>query len=145
MKKAAQMEKMPAKEKAKILENKIVATLFLEPSTRTRLSFETSAQNLSAKVVSLSEPQVSSLSKGETFSDTVQMASGYADIIIVRHSVDGSARRAAEVSKKPVINAGDGSNQHPTQTLLDLYTIYKEFGKIDGIKILMAGDLKYGR
>ncbi|HLC79275.1 MAG TPA: aspartate carbamoyltransferase [archaeon] len=142
---AAKLEKMPREKKAKILQNKLVATLFLEPSTRTRLSFESAAQNLGAKVVSLSEPQTSSLSKGESFSDTIKMANGYADIIVVRHSFDGAARRAAEVCTKPIVNAGDGANQHPSQTLLDLYTIYKEFGKIDGLKIMMAGDLKYGR
>ncbi len=142
---AAEMEKMPAGKKSQILARKTVASLFFEPSTRTRLSFESAAQNLGAHIVGFAEPQVSSLSKGESFSDTIKMAENNADIIVVRHSIDGAARRAAEVCAKPVVNAGDGSNQHPTQTLLDLYTIKKEFGKIDGIRIALVGDLKYGR
>ncbi len=142
---AAEMEKMPAGKKSQILAGKTVASLFFEPSTRTRLSFETAAQNLGAHIVGFADPQVSSLSKGESFSDTIRMAGINGDILVIRHSVDGAPRRAAEVCAKPVINAGDGSNQHPTQTLLDLYTIKKEFGKIDGIRIALVGDLKYGR
>lgn len=142
---AAEMEKMPAGRKSQILAGKTIASLFFEPSTRTRLSFESAAQNLGAHIVGFADPQVSSLSKGESFSDTVRMAENNANIIVIRHSVDGAPRRAAEVCQKPVVNAGDGSNQHPTQTLLDLYTIRKEFGKIDGIRIALVGDLKYGR
>lgn len=142
---AAKMESMPRDKKAQILKNKVVATLFFEPSTRTRLSFDTSAQNLGAKVIGFAEPNTSSFSKGESLSDTVRIVENYSDIIVMRHFIEGAAKRAAEISKVHIINAGDGANQHPTQTLLDLYTIKKEMGKIDGLKICIAGDLKYGR
>lgn len=142
---SAAMEKMPAGRKREILPGKIVAPIFFEPSTRTRLSFETAIHNLGANAVGFAEASSSSTVKGESLSDSIRIISSYADIIVIRHPRDGSARRAAEISKKPVINAGDGSNQHPTQTLLDLYTIKKEFGKIDGLKIGMIGDLKHGR
>ncbi len=145
LEKAAEFEKMPVEKKAGILNGKIVASLFFEPSTRTRLSFETAIQNLGGKVIGFADPAASSTSKGETLSDSIKIISGYADIIVMRHFIEGSARRASEVSKKPIINAGDGANQHPTQTLLDLYTIKKEFGKISGLKIGLLGDLKYGR
>lgn len=145
LKKAALMEKMSPGKKRRLLAGKIVATLFFEPSTRTRLSFESAAQNLGASVISSPVDEASSSKKGESVSDTVRMVQNYADIIVIRHYIEGAARRAAEVSTKPVINAGDGSNQHPTQTMLDLYTIKKEIGKIDGLKIGMMGDLKYGR
>ena len=143
--KAGQMEKTNVSKKQKILAGKTVASLFFEPSTRTRLSFETAIQNLGGKVIGFSEVGATSAKKGETLSDTIRMVSGYSDIIVMRHNIEGAARRAAEISKRPVINAGDGANQHPTQTLLDLYTIKKEFGKIDGISIGIVGDLKYGR
>jgi len=143
--KAAQMEKTAASKKQKILAGKTVASLFFEPSTRTRLSFETAIQNLGGKVIGFSEVGATSTKKGETLSDTIRMVSGYSDMIVMRHNIEGAARRAAEISNRPVVNAGDGSNQHPTQTLLDLYTIKKEFGKIDGISIGVVGDLKYGR
>lgn len=142
---ASEMESLPKEKKAKILEHSMVASLFFEPSTRTRLSFETAIQNLGGRVIGFSDPSASSTSKGETLSDSIRMVSGYADIIVMRHYIEGAARRAAEVSLKAIINGGDGANQHPTQTLLDLYTIKKEFGKIDGIKIGLLGDLKYGR
>ena len=142
---ASRLEAMRIAEKNSLLSGKVVASLFFEPSTRTRLSFETAAQNLGAKVVGFSDANATSQKKGETLSDTIRMVEKYSDVIVMRHPLDGSARRAAEVSAKPVINAGDGSNQHPTQTLLDLYTMRKEFGKIDGLKIGMLGDLKYGR
>jgi aspartate carbamoyltransferase catalytic subunit len=145
LRKAEEMETIPREEKNKILENKVIASVFFEPSTRTRLSFETAIQNLGGKIIGFADPGTSSLKKGETLSDTIQMTDKYADIIVMRHFIEGAARRAAEITNKPVINAGDGSNQHPTQTLLDLYTIKKEFKKIDGIKIGVAGDLKYGR
>ncbi|MDD5163248.1 MAG: aspartate carbamoyltransferase [Candidatus ainarchaeum sp.] len=145
LEKAAELEKTPKEKKSRILEGKIIASLFFEPSTRTRLSFETAIQSLGGKVIGFADPAVSSASKGETLSDSIRIISGYADIIVMRHFIEGSARRAAEVVKKPVINAGDGANQHPTQTLLDLYTIKKEFGKISGLKIGLLGDLKYGR
>lgn len=128
-----------------ILENKILATLFFEPSTRTRLSFESAMKRLGGKVIGFSESRSTSVAKGETLQDTIKIAEQYCDIIVMRHPRDGAARLAAEVTTVPVINAGDGANQHPTQTLLDLYTIQKELGKIDGLKIGMMGDLKYGR
>ncbi len=143
--KAKEMEQMAHTKKHKLLDGLNVATLFFEPSTRTRLSFETAAQNLGAKVISVSDGAMTSQKKGESISDSIRTIAGYADIIVMRHFIEGAARRATEVCNKPIINAGDGSNQHPTQTLLDLYTIKKEFGKIDGIKIGMVGDLKYGR
>lgn len=142
---AQRMEKMPRDKKTQIMKNMVIGTLFFEPSTRTRLSFETAAQNLGASVIGFAETQTSSLSKGESFSDTIKMVENYADMIVIRHTIEGAPKRAAEISGKPIINAGDGANQHPTQTLLDLYTIKKTFGKIDGIKIMLAGDLKYGR
>lgn len=145
LKEAERMEKMPRERKSQVLKNTVVASLFFEPSTRTRLSFETAGQNLGARIIGFADPNVTSTKKGESLSDTIHMVENYADIIVMRHHIEGAAKRAAEISKRPVINAGDGANQHPTQTLLDLYTIKKEFGKIDGIKIAMAGDLKYGR
>jgi len=143
--KAKELEGMKREDKLKILNGKIVASLFFEPSTRTRLSFEAAAQNLGARIVGFSDPSVTSTAKGEILSDTIRIIEKYADYIVMRHYIEGAARRADELTKKPVINAGDGANQHPTQTLLDLYTIQKEYGKIDGIKIMMAGDLKQGR
>jgi len=145
LKKAAELEKMSRPNKQKILAGKVVASLFFEPSTRTRLSFETAIQNLGGKVIGFANSGVSSYKKGETLSDTINTIEKYVDVIVMRHFIEGAAKRAAEITDRPVINAGDGANQHPTQTLLDLYTIKKEFGKIDGITIAMAGDLKYGR
>lgn len=142
---AALMEKTPREKKLGLLKGKVVASLFFEPSTRTRLSFETAAHNLGASVIGFADAATSSTKKGETLSDTIRMISGYADLIVMRHFIEGAAKRAAEISHCNVINAGDGSNQHPTQTLLDLYTIQKEFGKIDGLNICFLGDLKYGR
>jgi aspartate carbamoyltransferase catalytic subunit len=143
--KAAQMERMPRRDKLSVLDGQVVATLFFEPSTRTRLSFETAALHLGARVMGFADPQVSSFSKGETLSDTIKMVDSYADFIVMRHFIEGAARRAAEVAHHSVVNAGDGANQHPTQTLLDLYTIRKEFGRLDHLTIGMVGDLKYGR
>jgi len=128
-----------------ILEGKILATLFFEPSTRTHLSFESAMKRLGGKVIGFSESSSTSVAKGETLQDTVRITEQYSDIIVIRHPRDGAARLAAEVTSIPVINAGDGTNQHPTQTLLDLYTIQKELGNIDGLTIGMMGDLKYGR
>lgn len=145
LKKAGEMEKLPKNKKNSVLADKVIASLFFEPSTRTRLSFETAIQNLGGKVIGFSDAGVSSTKKGETLSDTIMNISGYADMIVMRHSIEGAARRAAEISPKPVINGGDGANQHPTQTLLDLYTIKKQFGKITGLNIGLLGDLKYGR
>ena len=130
----------------KFLKDKIVATLFYEESTRTRLSFEAAAHRMGAGVISSANArQFSSVSKGETLEDTILTLSGYADCIILRYHKDGGAARAAHVSKVPIINAGDGSGQHPTQALLDLFTIQDELGHIDGLSIALAGDLAHGR
>lgn len=145
LKKAAEMEKMPKDKKLKQLHGKVIASLFFEPSTRTRLSFETAIQNLGGRVIGFADAGVSSAKKGETLSDTIKMVERYADLIVMRHPVEGTARRAAEISRVPVLNGGDGANQHPTQTLLDLYTIKKKFNKIDSLNIGMVGDLRYGR
>ncbi len=127
-----------------LLEGKTLGLLFFEPSTRTRLSFEVAMKRLGGAVVGFSDSQLTSIAKGETLSDTIKTVEAYTDIIVIRHSKEGSARLAAEVSKNPVINAGDGPNQHPTQTLLDLYTMKKEFGRLD-LNVTLMGDLKYGR
>ena len=129
----------------RILEGKVVATLFFEPSTRTRLSFETAVNRLGGRIIGFSDAATSSSSKGETLKDTIKMVSNYVDLIIMRHYLEGAARYAAEVTDVPVINAGDGANQHPSQTMLDLYSIYKTQGTLDGLTITMVGDLKYGR
>lgn len=129
----------------RLLEGKVVATLFFEPSTRTRLSFETAANRLGARVIGFSDPNSSSTSKGETLKDTIKMVSNYADVIVMRHYLEGAARYASEVTDIPVINAGDGANQHPSQTMLDLYSIWKTQGTLENIDITMVGDLKYGR
>ncbi|MEI7490888.1 MAG: aspartate carbamoyltransferase [Bacteroidota bacterium] len=131
--------------KQRILEDYVVATLFFEPSTRTRLSFESAATRLGARVIGFSEPGSSSVQKGESLRDTIRTVSNYADIIVMRHPREGSARFASEVSRVPVINAGDGANQHPTQTLLDLYSIRKTQGTLDNLNVAFVGDLKYGR
>ena len=128
-----------------ITKGKVIASLFFEPSTRTRLSFETAIQMLGAKVIGFSGTEGTSVKKGETLKDTTLTVAQYADMIVMRHPLEGSARYVSEVAGVPVINGGDGANQHPTQTLLDLYTIAKEKGKISGLTIAMVGDLKYGR
>ena len=119
--------------------------MFFEPSTRTRLSFETAANRLGARVIGFTDPKVTSSTKGETLKDTIMMVSNYADLIVMRHYLEGAARYASEVSPVPIINAGDGANQHPSQTMLDLYSIYKTQGTLDNLQIYMVGDLKYGR
>ena len=129
----------------KILDGKIVATLFFEPSTRTRLSFETAANRLGAKVIGFAEPKVTSGTKGETLKDTIMMVSNYADIIVMRHYLEGAAQYASEISPVTIVNAGDGANQHPSQTMLDLYSIYKTQGTLENLNIYLVGDLKYGR
>ncbi len=139
---AAQFEKNP---NTKLLEGKVIATLFFEPSTRTRLSFETAVNRLGGRVIGFSDAATSSSSKGETLKDTIKMVSNYVDLIVMRHPVEGAARYASEVASVPVINAGDGANQHPTQTMLDLYSIKKTQGRLDNLIISMVGDLKYGR
>jgi len=131
--------------KSSLLQGKILANLFFEPSTRTRLSFAAAMEQLGGKVMGFATGSMTSLKKGETLWDTMKMVEAYADIIAIRHPLEGSARLAAEASSKPVINAGDGANQHPTQTLLDLYTIQKIKGKLENLHIGMLGDLKYGR
>ncbi|QKG80364.1 aspartate carbamoyltransferase [Tenuifilum thalassicum] len=139
---AEEFEKSP---NPKLMEGKVVATLFYEPSTRTRLSFESAVNRLGGRVIGFSEASTSSVSKGESLKDTILTVANYSDLIVMRHPIEGSARYASEVSPVPIINAGDGANQHPTQTLLDLYSIRKTQGKLDNLKIVMVGDLKYGR
>lgn len=139
---AAGFEKQP---KQTILEGYVIATLFFEPSTRTRLSFESAVNQLGGRIIGFSDIGTTSVTKGETLNDTIKIVSNYSDLIVMRHPLEGSARFASEVASVPVINAGDGANQHPTQTLLDMYSIQKTQGKLDGMNIFMVGDLKYGR
>ncbi len=131
--------------KQKILSDKVVATLFFEPSTRTRLSFESAANQLGARIIGFSDPGGTSVQKGETLHDTIVMVSSYSDLIVMRNPKEGSSRYASEVASVPVINAGDGANQHPTQCMLDLYSIRKTQGTLENLNIAMVGDLKYGR
>ena len=128
-----------------LMKGKIMATLFFEPSTRTRLSFESAMLRLGGEVLGFADPNASSAKKGETLADTIRMASAYSDLIVLRHPQEGAARLASKFSDVPIINGGDGAGQHPTQTLLDLLTIRRETGKIDGRKVALVGDLKYGR
>jgi len=139
------LERFNDKEKLNLLGDCVVSTLFFEPSTRTKLSFESAALKLGARVLPFPSVESSSLSKGESFSDTIRMVDSYSDLIIIRHFLDGSARLAAEIADAPVINAGDGANQHPSQTMLDLYTIFKRRGNLNNLTIAFVGDLKYGR
>lgn len=139
---AQEFEKHPNRE---ILKGKVVATLFFEPSTRTRLSFETAANRLGARVIGFSDAKVTSATKGETLKDTILMVSNYADAIVMRHYIEGAAQYASEVAPIPIINAGDGAHQHPSQCMLDLYSIYKTQGTLENLKICLVGDLKYGR
>lgn len=127
------------------LRGKTIASLFFEPSTRTRLSFESAVLKSGGSVFGFADPGASSQKKGESFSDSVRTVTGYCDAMVIRHPVEGAARLATEVATVPVINAGDGANQHPTQTFLDLFTIHEEFGTLEGLKIGIMGDLKYGR
>ncbi len=129
----------------KVLDGRVVATLFFEPSTRTRLSFETAVNRLGGRVIGFSDAMSTSTSKGETLKDTIKMVANYVDLIIMRHHLEGAARYASEVTDVPIINAGDGANQHPSQTMLDLYSIYKTQGRLDNLDITLVGDLKYGR
>lgn len=142
LRQAEYFEKHP---NSKILDGKVVATLFFEPSTRTRLSFETAVNRLGGRVIGFSDASTTSSSKGETLHDTIKMVSNYVDIIVMRHFLEGAARYASEVTNVPVVNAGDGANQHPSQTMLDLYSIYKTQGRLTDLTITMVGDLKYGR
>lgn len=139
---AADFEQNPVQP---ILSGRVIASLFFEPSTRTRLSFESAINRLGARVIGFSDTSNTSVSKGETFHDTIMTISNYCDMIVMRHPVEGAPRYASEISKVPIVNAGDGANQHPSQTLLDLYSIKKTQGLLDNINIMMIGDLKYGR
>jgi len=139
---AEEFEKEP---ESRILEGNVIATLFFEPSTRTRLSFESAVNRLGGRILGFAEASSTSVSKGESLNDTIRTVSNYCDLIVMRHSLEGSARFASEISKVPVINAGDGANQHPTQTLLDIYSIRKTQGTLDNLNIFLVGDLKYGR
>lgn len=139
---AKEFEQNPVQD---FLTGKVIASLFFEPSTRTRLSFETAVNRLGARVIGFSDASNTSQSKGETLKDTIKMVNNYVDMIIMRHPLEGSSRYASEVADVPVVNAGDGANQHPSQTLLDLYSILQTQGTLDGLTINMVGDLKYGR
>jgi aspartate carbamoyltransferase catalytic subunit len=142
LKLAGEFEKNPVQD---IMKGYVVATLFFEPSTRTRLSFESAVNRLGGRVIGFADAETSSATKGETLRDTIRIVANYCDLIVMRHPLEGSARFASEVSKVPVINAGDGANQHPTQTLLDLYSIQKTQGTLENLSIFLVGDLKYGR
>ncbi len=139
---ALEFEKNP---EPTILKNNVIATLFFEPSTRTRLSFESAITRMGGRYIGFSDTKTTSIAKGESFKDTIRTISNYCDMIVMRHPLDGSARYASEVALVPVINAGDGTNQHPTQTLLDLYSIKKTQNTLDNLTVFMVGDLKYGR
>lgn len=142
LKLAVEFEKDPYQQ---LLTRNVIATLFFEPSTRTRLSFESAISRLGGKVIGFSDSSSTSVQKGETLKDTIKTVSNYCDLIVMRHPIEGSARYASEVASVPIINAGDGANQHPTQTLLDMYSIKKTQNTLDNLNIFMVGDLKYGR
>ncbi len=139
---AAEFEKNPEQ---RLLQGRVIASLFFEPSTRTRLSFESAINRLGARVIGFSDATNTSVSKGESLHDTISVISNYCDMIVMRHSLEGAARYASEVASVPVVNAGDGANQHPSQTLLDLYSIKKTQGTLENLHVMMVGDLKYGR
>jgi len=141
---AKSMEPLAAKG-SNILKGKILATLFFEPSTRTRLSFESAMHKLGGSTIGFAEAEIASVKKGENLADTIRTVDNYADVIALRHPLEGAARLAAEFSKVPILNGGSGAEEHPTQALLDVYTMHKEKGKIDGLKIAFVGDLRYGR
>jgi aspartate carbamoyltransferase catalytic subunit len=143
---AAEMEPIASGDRvSRRLEGKILATLFFEPSTRTQFSFQVAMARLGGSVIGMSDIKVSSMSKGEDFHDTIKIIDGYVDAIVIRHPKAGSAKEAADIAEHPVINAGDGANEHPTQALLDLYTIKKEKGRIEGVKIALFGDIRHAR
>lgn len=139
------VKRFEEKPKSALLKGKILAALFFEPSTRTRLSFVSAMEQLNGTVIGFSTANVTSIQKGESLWDTIKMTEQYADVIVIRHPLEGSARLAAEAASIPVINGGDGANQHPTQTMLDLYTIQKTKGKLENLHLGFVGDLKYGR
>jgi len=143
--KVAQAMEPLAQKGSDMLRGKILATLFFEPSTRTRLSFEAAMHKLGGSTIGFAEAEIASVRKGENLADTVRTVENYADVIAIRHPLEGAARLAAEFAKVPIINGGSGAEEHPTQALLDLYTIMKEKGGIDGLKIALVGDLRYGR
>lgn len=143
--KVAQAMEPLAQRGSDMLRGKILATLFFEPSTRTRLSFEAAMHKLGGSTIGFAEAEIASVRKGENLADTVRTVENYADVIAIRHPLEGAARLAAEFAKVPIINGGSGAEEHPTQALLDLYTIMKEKGRIDGLKIALVGDLRYGR
>ena len=134
-----------AKRGSQSLDGKIMATLFFEPSTRTRLSFESAMYRYGGECIGFAEPKGTSVEKGENLADTVRVVENYADVLVIRHPLEGAARLAAEFANVPVMNAGTGAEEHPTQAMLDLYTIRKELGRIDGLNVVLAGDLRYGR
>lgn len=134
-----------AKKSSHWLDGKIMATLFFEPSTRTKLSFESAMYRFGGDCLGFAEPKSASVQKGENLADTVRVVESYADVLVIRHPLEGAARLAAEFASVPVINAGTGAEEHPTQAMLDLYTIRRELGKIDGLNVALAGDLRYGR
>ena len=142
MEMAQEFERHPNR---KLLDGRIVATVFFEPSTRTRLSFETAAHRLGASVIGFTDPKVTSSTKGETLKDTIMMVANYSDVIVMRHFLEGAALYASELTSTPVVNAGDGAHQHPSQTLLDLYTMLQTQGTLENLNIHLVGDLKYGR
>jgi aspartate carbamoyltransferase catalytic subunit len=141
---AAAMEPI-AKSGSDMLHGKTLATLFFEPSTRTRLSFEAAMHKLGGTAIGFAEPEIASIKKGENLADTVRVVENYADVIALRHPLEGAGRLAAEFAQVPIINAGSGAEEHPTQALLDLYTVLKEKGRIDGLSVALVGDLRYGR
>ena len=134
-----------AKKGSHALDGKVMATLFFEPSTRTKLSFESAMYRYGGNCLGFAEPKAASVQKGENLADTVRVVESYADVLVIRHPLEGAARLTAEFASVPVINAGTGAEEHPTQALLDLYTMRRELGKLDGLKIALAGDLRYGR
>lgn len=141
---AKYMEKY-AKSRVEFLKGKIMAVAFFEPSTRTRLSFEVAMKRLGGDVIGFWGAEGTSVEKGETLADTIRMLDAYSDIIVIRHKYEGAAKLAAEVAESPVINAGDGAYNHPTQAMLDVYTIWREFGTVDGLNIGLLGDLRHAR
>ena len=144
LKRSQTMEPLAAKGSS-MLKGKILASLFFEPSTRTRLSFEAAMLKLGGSTIGFADAEIASVRKGENLADTVRTVENYADIIALRHPLEGAAKLAAEFSKVPILNAGSGAEEHPTQALMDLYTVQKEKGRIDGLKIALVGDLRYGR
>ncbi len=141
---AQEMEKH-SKSSLSVMNGKIMALAFFEPSTRTRLSFETAMLRLGGRVIDMGSVEASSLAKGENLADTIRMLDSYADLIVIRHELEGAAKFAAEIADAPVINAGDGAQNHPTQAMLDAYTMWREFGRVDGLSIGFMGDLRYAR